>query len=82
MSPSLLIKEVGQDAQYVCRSFRGRIWTFNNDKIPSNVAFEMNNSILIIQNIQFHNIGFYQCTTYDEWNHRQTRSGELRLVGE
>ena len=82
MSPSLLIKKVGQDARYVCRSFKDRIWTFNNGKLPSNVVFEMSNLILVIQNIQFHNVGFYQCTTYDQLNNKHTESGELRLARE
>ena len=82
MIPSLLTREVGENAQFLCRSYGNKTWTFNNEMVHSNVVSRKNNSMLIILNIQIHNAGFYQCTTHDEINDEHTAESELKVTGE
>lgn len=78
--PSSLRKTVGENANFLCRSYREKKWTFNNGKIPSNVVLTgKNKSILIISNIQLNNRGTYECTTTDEKNKEHSEFGALSV---
>ena len=81
MVPSLLTREIGENAQFLCRSYGNRTWAFNNGMVHSNVVSRKNNSVLIILNVQFHNAGFYRCITHDQINNEYTAESVLKVTG-